>query len=103
LDQVKAPWDAVALVCRKCGKKLGGGFGKKGRQDLSKVLRASLKASGRRRSMHLVPVECLGLCPKDAVSVVGPGAPGHIVVVPAGADAERVIEALSPTPSGLGG
>lgn len=94
LERVKAPWDGVALVCRKCGKKLRGGFGKKGKQDLSKVLREWLKESGQRRALRVVAVDCLGLCPKNAVSVVGPGAPGHVVVVPAGADAGAVAEAL---------
>lgn len=95
MERVKAPWEGVALVCRKCGKRLGGGFGKKGKQDLSKVLRTSLKESGRRRALRVVGVDCLGLCPKNAVCVVGPGMPGHVVVVPAGADAAAVIEALS--------
>ena len=94
MERVKAPWEGVALVCRKCGKKLGGGFGKKGRQDLSKVLRATLKESGRRRALRVMAVDCMGLCPKNAVCAVGPGAPGHVVVVPAGADAGAVIEAL---------
>ena len=41
-------WGPVALVCKKCGKKLGGGFGRKGRHGLTEALQDRLKESGRR-------------------------------------------------------
>lgn len=96
MTPVKAPWDGVALVCRKCSKKLGGGFGPKGDEKLAKALRAELKASGRRRALRVVAVECLGLCPKRAVTVVGTAAPGHVLAVPAGADLAEVVKVLVP-------
>ena len=94
MTPVKAPWDGVAMVCRKCSKKLGGGFGPNGDEKLAKALRAALKASGRRRALRVVPVDCLGLCPKRAVTVAGSGAPGHVFAVPEGADVEEVVRAL---------
>ena len=94
MQQVKAPWEGVALICRKCSRKLDGGFGKKGRQPLAKVLRQALKDSGRRRALRVVAVDCLGLCPRQAVTVVGSAAPGQVLVVPAGASADEVVTAL---------
>ena len=94
IKPVKAPWDGVALICKKCGKKLGGGFGAKGGEALSKALRAELKATGRRRALRVVSVGCLGLCPKRAVSVVASCAPGHVLSVPAGTDMGEVVQAL---------
>ncbi len=94
LQATKAPWNGVALVCRKCSKKLGGGFGPDGSQKLAKALRSALKSEGRRRALRIVDVGCLGLCPKRAVTVVGPAAPGHVLAVPARADASEVLRAL---------
>lgn len=96
MERVKAPWEGVALVCRKCTRKLHGGFGRKERQDLSKVLRETLKETGRRRALRVIEVDCLGLCPKKAVAVIGAAAPGHVVVVPAGADPTAVLAMLGP-------
>jgi hypothetical protein len=46
---VKADWNEVVLVCRKCSKKLDGGFGADGDQKLAKVLRKAIGAKGRGR------------------------------------------------------
>ncbi len=94
MQPIRAPWDGVALVCRKCSKKLDGGFGRKGKQDLSKVLRETLKATGRRRALRVVPVGCLGLCPKRAVTVAGSAAPASVFAVPAGTDPTEVLQTL---------
>ena len=96
IEAVKAPWDGVALVCRKCSKKLDGGFGPNGDLPLAKALRSGLKEQGRRRALRVVPVACLGLCPKRAVTVVGPGAPGHVMAVRAGTDVREVLTVLVP-------
>ena len=96
LEPIPAPWDGVVLVCRKCSKKLDGGFGPKGRQPLAKALRDGLKAMGRRRALRVVEVGCLSLCPKGAVTVVGPAQPGAVLVVPKRMEAREVLAALLP-------
>ena len=103
-----APWRQVALVCRKCSRKLGGGFGKKGKHDLLDVLKDAAKAAGQRRALRVMEVGCLGLCPKRAVSAVSSAKPDEVVVVPAGADGAAVLArlmgaaAFSRAPSGSG-
>lgn len=94
LEPVAAPWQGVALVCRKCSRKLKGGFGRKGKQDLAKVLRDTLKEAGRRRALRVIEVDCLGLCPKRAVTVIGPATPGQVLAVPEGTEAAEVLSAL---------
>ncbi len=101
LQAIPAPWQGLALVCGKCSRKLNGGFGKKGKHDLKSALRAGLKAAGRRRELRVVEVGCLGLCPKRAVTVVGPFRPGHVLAVPQGADPDAVLAALRTGSAGL--
>ncbi len=95
-DPVPAPWQNVALVCRKCTKKLHGGFGPKLKQDLSKVLRDELKQEGRRRALRIIEVGCLGLCPKRAVTLVAPGRGDQLRAIPRGADPAQILQAISP-------
>jgi predicted metal-binding protein len=103
-----APWRQVALVCGKCSRKLGGGFGKKGKHDLVDVLKNAAKAAGQRRAVRVMEVGCLGLCPRRAVSAVSSAKPDEVVVVPAGTDGSLVLARLmsgvaaSPSPSGKG-
>ncbi|GAC1336630.1 MAG: hypothetical protein NVSMB18_00120 [Acetobacteraceae bacterium] len=94
IPSVPAPWQGVALVCGKCSRKLKGGFGKKGKHDLRSTLRDALKDAGRRRELRVVEVDCLGLCPKRAVSVIGPFQPGQVLAVPAGTDPAVILEAI---------
>ena len=59
------------LVCRKCSKKLDGGFGPRGDERLVKALRKHLSLKkGRKAAAGIVEVNCLGVCPKGAVTVV---------------------------------
>ena len=103
-----APWQQVALVCGKCSRKLGGGFGKKRKHDLLDVLKDAAKAAGQRRAMRVMEVGCLGLCPKRAVSAVSSVKPDEVVVVPAGTEGADVLARLmgrtaaSPSPLGRG-
>lgn len=99
LDPIPAPWGGIVLVCRKCSKKLGGGFGPKGKLDLADALRAELKATGRRRALRVVEVGCLSLCPKKAVTMAGPAQPGTVLAVPRRADIADVLKALAPLPA----
>ncbi len=75
----------LVAVCRKCGKKLGGGFCDKGRTPLAKALRKYLKLPKWKRSpVRIVETGCMKLCPKGAVAVATSGDVGQVYVVPAG-------------------
>ncbi|GFE77024.1 (2Fe-2S) ferredoxin domain-containing protein [Novosphingobium sp. TCA1] len=95
IRDIAAKWDDVLLICRKCGKKADGGFGKNGEQRLEKALKAPLKEKGRYK---LVPVPCLGICPKNAVCVVQASVPGTVHLVRPGTELAEVIETLAPGP-----
>ena len=96
IKQVKANWADVVLVCRKCSKKLHGGFGKKGEETLAKGLRKTLgtKGKGRKSALAIVEVDCLDVCPKDAVVALNAGAPGDWTVVPKGTPLPDVVRRL---------
>ncbi|WP_237476981.1 (2Fe-2S) ferredoxin domain-containing protein [Lichenibacterium dinghuense] len=98
--RVGAEWRDVVLVCRKCSKKLDGGFGPDGEDAFAKALRRSIDGAGkrkvkaRRRAVGVVEVGCLGLCPKRAVVVVKGSAPGSMLLVPEGAGMDEVVDRL---------
>ncbi|WP_062731735.1 hypothetical protein [Sphingobium abikonense] len=70
-DHVRSNWQQAVLVCRKCSKKVGGGFGPDGDERLAKALRRHLSLKkGRKAAAGIVEVNCLGICPKGAVTVV---------------------------------
>ena len=93
---VKADWNEVVLVCRKCSKKLKGGFGADGDQKLAKALRKTIgaKGKGRKSSAAVIEVDCLDVCPKGAVVAVRASAPNEWAVVPRGASMVAVVEKL---------
>lgn len=83
------------LICAKCSKKLGGGFGPKGKAPLAKALRKHLKLKkGRKAGAGIVEVRCLGVCPKGAVTVVNGADSRNWLLVPAGTDLDEVAQAL---------
>jgi len=96
IKRVTAGWDEIVLVCRKCSRKLDGGFGKDGDQSLAKGLRRLLgvKAKGRKAGLAVIEVDCLDVCPKGAVVAVRAGAPGDWAIVPKGASLPGVAERL---------
>ncbi len=99
MKPVRANWRTAILVCRKCSKKVGGGFGAKGRTPLVKALREEVGiAKGRKATVGLVEVDCLKICPKHAVMVVDAANPGAWLAVKAGTPIDAVAERL-----GLGG
>jgi len=87
IKRVTAEWDEIVLVCRKCSRKLDGGFGKHGDQSLAKGLRRLLgaKSNGRKAALAVIEVDCLDICPKGAVVALRAGAPGDWAIVPKGA------------------
>ena len=91
---VPSNWSHSALVCTKCSKKLGGGFGPKGKLSLHKALRAVL-GKGRKASVGVVPVKCLGLCPKNAVTVIDSRRPGEWLIVAAGTPIPEIVASLT--------
>ncbi len=94
-DQVRAGWTGAVLVCGKCSKKLDGGFGRKGGLSLAKALRAEPGfGKGRKAEVGVVETRCLGICPKDAVTIVDSRAPGRWRIVAAGADVEELAGSL---------
>jgi predicted metal-binding protein len=94
ITAVPAPWQGMVLSCAKCSRKLDGGFGKKGRQALPKMLKEALRASGRRQAFRVVETPCLGLCPRKAVAVIRGDRPAEMLVVPEGLPATEVLERL---------
>ena len=80
-------WRQVVLVCRKCSKKLDGGFGPDGDKTLKKALRRYLHAGkGRKGDLAVVGADCFDVCPKGAVVAVNTAEPKKLLIVPAGAD-----------------
>ena len=87
-------WTDVVLVCRKCSKKLNGGFGEEGDKGLAKALRKQLGGKGRKARVGVIEVGCFDVCPKNAVVAVRASNPGDWVVVPRGASTQTVVERL---------
>ena len=92
---VRSNWSNTVLVCAKCSKKLGGGFGPKGKTPLAKALRKRLGLKkGRKAGAGIVEVKCLGVCPRGAVTVVNGAQSREWLLVPEGADVGAVAEEL---------
>jgi hypothetical protein len=85
----RTPWRTVLIVCRKCGKKLDGGFGRKRKESLKSVLRQN-----RTRDIRICETSCLGLCPKGGVTALNATHPGTIHVIPAGTDPTGAMQTL---------
>lgn len=84
-------WSGAILVCSKCSKKLGSGFGPKGKTSLAKALRKRFGLKkGRKSPVGVVEVRCLGVCPKNAVTLIDTTHPDKWRLVPRGADIEAV-------------
>lgn len=95
LKRVRSDWQGAILVCGKCSKKLDGGFGKKGRSSLAKVLRKIMGLEkGRKARLGVVETGCLGICPRDAVVLVDGRATGEWLVVPRDADVAELAARL---------
>lgn len=82
---VQSDWTGVALICGKCSKKMLGGFGEDGCLSLAKALRRIVGSGGggkgRRAAFGIVEVKCLGVCPRQAVVVIGAARPGEWMLV----------------------
>ena len=78
------PWDTVILLCGKCSRKLGGGYGPKGKATLRAALKQELKDQGYRRRVRIAETKCFGLCPKKGVVTLNGTAPGRLLTIPRG-------------------
>jgi predicted metal-binding protein len=86
-------WKTVWLVCKDCRKRSGGHTKLKPKEVASDIKRAMRDAKPRPR---IVLTACLGLCPKNAltIAVAGEGHRTHAAAVAAIADVERAVATL---------
>lgn len=106
MKPIKSDWTDVVLVCRKCAKKLKGGFGPKGKTPLVEALREEIGAreksrpmkKPRRKGAHVTVFEvpCLDVCPKGMAIVVPGGDPGRWRLVKPGADLSDLLDDIAP-------
>jgi hypothetical protein len=55
---------------------------------------------GRKAATGVIPVKCLGVCPKNAITVVDSRRPRDWMIVPAGTSVAHVVDALNNEPFG---
>ncbi|MGF7149184.1 putative metal-binding protein [Sphingomonas zeicaulis] len=100
---MRSDWRGAVLVCAKCSKKVGGGFGDKGKTPLAKALKKHLGArNGRKSPIGILEVRCLGVCPGGAVTVVDGNNPRQWLLVRPGTDIDEVAAQLADTPGPTG-
>jgi predicted metal-binding protein len=103
MRRVKADWQAMILVCSKCTRKVGGGFGGKGKTSLAKALRKlGNRKKGRKASFGIVETGCLKICPKDAVVAINGARPRDWTIVRRGTDIHAAAFALGIEPDQMG-
>lgn len=94
-----APWRSFVVACRKCSKRLDGGFGPDGDEKLGRAVKRALRQVGRRGALHVVETGCLGLCPKGAVAVLRADRPAELRAVPAGMNGRALLEEVGGWPA----
>lgn len=87
IRRVKARQDAVLLVCGKCLKK---GDGK---DPLTKPLKRAIKPLGYR----LIKTRCLGVCPKNAITMNDSRRPREWLIVRPDTPADEIAASLVET------
>jgi predicted metal-binding protein len=88
-----ARWTDVYLVCKACGKR-SSGPAKFKPKALAKAVHKEASRSGRR--VRVVMTDCLGLCPKGAITVahVGLGARPMLAAVKSAKKVQAAVLAL---------
>ena len=91
IKAAKGDWSDTVLICRKCSKKLRGGFGGRGDISLGKALKElsrqaddGFRKPKRRRSLLVLEIGCQDLCPKQAVVACRPALAHRWFIVPKG-------------------
>ena len=92
---VSTGWSDTILICRKCSKKLKGGFGENGEDTFKQATRRALRAAGRRGSVGLLDAACFGICPKRAVTIAVASRPSELLVMPTGTKLDSFVSGLS--------
>ena len=92
---VPSRWTRTILICGKCSKKVGGGFGAKGKTGLARALRdlAGL-GKGRKATAGVIEVGCLKVCPKGRVVAIDAARPGDWHLIKPGAPIDAVLDTL---------
>jgi hypothetical protein len=99
ITKVSSRWEEIVLICRKCSKRVDGGFGAKGKTRLDKALRTELDiAKGKKARIGLIMAPCFDLCPKDGVTVACGSKPGALYVAKKGADVREIAQELGLEP-----
>lgn len=76
-------------------KKVGGGFGQKGKTALAKMLNeANGGKKGRKAQILAIETKCLKLCPKGAVVTIGASHPGTWLLIQPGTPLDEVREQI---------
>jgi predicted metal-binding protein len=89
IETKKTKWRDVVLVCKKCQKKLDGGFGPDGDKTLKKALRKYLRpgdGKGKKAELAVIQTGCFDICPNNAVVAINAANPKALLIVPTGAD-----------------
>ena len=96
---IKADWENAVLICAKCSKRLGGGFGRNGKKSLAKALRKQLGIKRFRKApVGIVEVKCLGVCPRGAVTIVNASRLDEWRLVRPGADLDVLAQEIGLRP-----
>ncbi len=102
LNTIATEWTDLVLICRKCSRKLDGGFGADGDETLRRALRDALRRRGKRGAIGLVEVDCLGVCPRRAVTVARGSHADQFLIVPKHFSADALLDQMldaQPAPS----
>ncbi|MBA4049148.1 MAG: hypothetical protein C0476_11470 [Sphingomonas sp.] len=92
---IKPHWRGAVLVCARCSDRFGPGFGRSGRERLASALRRQLGIRRfRRATIGVVEVGCLGICPRDAVTVANPGIPDRYALATPEGELSALIDRL---------
>ena len=95
IRKVRSGHDEVILVCRKCSRKIDGGFGPDCGERLDKAVRKALKSGkGRKARILFARVGCFDICPKNAVTVLKGSAPDAYHIIPRGTPVEEIVAEL---------
>ena len=94
--RLASDWGRVLLVCGKCSKRLGGGFGRKGKTPLAKALRKhlGLTKSHKGGPLGIVETRCLDVCPRNAVTMIDRTESREWLLVPAGTDMVELVSEI---------